>query len=366
MLKRILSLVTALCLLALLCVPALAEEACDHHFYEGKCEFCGAPCPHEYTYPDSWLEHDGTVLSTSAEGHTFRGTLHKEISCAVCYATVSEELVPNQTRTLNHYFVNGVCDVCGYKKAACSHQHTTVWSDIQSVSGVSSFTTAGHTLKGIILRTTYCEDCGTTLSEAEEEGEFFDDHQFLKDSKCTVCGYVSTCKHEHTESHEWFMDELVPGVHVVSFDEKGHTLVGPLAVTITCLDCGVEIEWKQLGIGQRTLPHDFVDGKCTECGYKQTAPTASPAPTPTVRPTDAPTAKPTDEPTTAPTVQPTTEPTAAPTTEPTTAPTTAPTEKPTAKPGKADVPKTGERSFAPAVAALMLCAAGALLLSRRK
>ncbi len=79
-----------------------------------------------------------------------------------------------------------------------------------------------------------------------------------------------------------------------------------------------------------------------------------------LEPTTAPTAEPTA------TAQPTTEPTTAPTSEPTQAPTTAPTEKPTAKPGRVDVPKTGERSFAPAVAALMLCAAGALLLSRRK
>ena len=208
---------------------------------------------------------------------------------------------------------------------------------------------------------------------AEEEC----DHVFNGDT-CTKCGFV--CNHYFTgvEESYFFKEETTK---VIGFSEVGHMLYGTLWFGERCLQCGVMYHTE---VAQEecvdVLDHVFENDVCIVCGYVKgdpipTAtpeptvtpePTATPEPTPTVQPTDAPTQAPTTAPTENPTAEPTSEPTTAPTTAPTQAPTTAPTEKPNAKPGKADVPKTGERSFAPAVAALMLCAAGALLLSRRK
>lgn len=351
--KKILSLFLTLCLLALLCVPALAEEE----------------CPHTQSFTNTWLDEDGTILSTSEDGHILHGTLHKDVRCAKCFKLLSENLTPDSSMPEHHSFDNGICSVCGYK-IACTHPRTySYFKDEKLIS----YNAAGHTVDAIEV--TACETCSTIVSETR--GTFLEEHDYW-DGKCEFCGYVNTCKHEHTKTETYYE----PGaMWISSFDKDTHTAVSGCSLVTICLDCGADVEEKDIDYPV-SLPHDFLNGRCTICNYKQgdpiptvtPAPTSTPAPTPTVKPTDTPTTAPTEKPTTAPTEKPTAEPTEKPTSEPTAsptdaptqAPTTAPTEKPTAKPGRVDVPKTGERSFAPAVAALMLCAAGALLLSRRK
>ena len=337
--KKILSLLLTLCLLTMLCVPALAEEE----------------CPHTQSFTNTWLDEDGTILSTSEDGHVLHGTLHEEVCCVKCLKVLTEKLTPDSSMLARHEFNDGVCSICGYK-IACTHPRTYSYFKDEKLISCNA---AGHTVDAIEV--TVCEACSTTLSETR--GTFLEEHSYW-DGKCEFCGYVNTCKHEHTKTETW----CEPGAMLISsFDKDTHTAVSGCWLQTICLDCGAEIGEKDVDYPV-SLPHDFLNGRCTICNYKMDAPTAkpdptaSPAPTPTVKPTDTPTTAPTEKPTTAPTEKPTAEPTE----KPTQAPTTAPTEKPTAKPGRVDVPKTGERSFAPAVAALMLCAAGALLLSRRK
>ena len=338
--RKLCSLLLTLCLLALLCVPALADEECDHHFCEGICEYCGASCPHTQTFTNTWLDEDGTILSTSEDGHVLHGTLHEDVLCARCFEVLAENLTPDSSMLERHFFNDGVCSICGYK-IACTHPRTVSFFEDEKLI---SYNAAGHTVEAIEV--TVCEACSTILSETR--GTFLEEHYYYYDydDKCDFCGYVNTCKHERTKTETC----CEPGaMFISSIDKDTHTAVSGCWLQIICLDCGAEVEEKDVDYPV-SLPHDFLNGYCTVCNYKQSAPTPTVTPAPTTAPTTAPTEKPT------------TEPTAKPTSEPT----AAPTDEPTARPGKADVPKTGERSFAPAVAALMLCAAGALLLSKRK
>ena len=261
MLKRILSLVTALCLLTLLCVPALAEEECDHVFNGDTCTKCGYKCPHETYDVDNYVRKGYEVIAISASEHTIRGTFTDKYICKAC-GTIFKEQVEEATRTFEH--IPGADVEPIPTEDAKETMKLVTYSE----------STCAWLIKVINVKA--CAICDRVLSKESEPyfGSFIFDHRFGSDGKCVLCGYV-----------------------------KGAAIPTATPEPTATLE-----------------------------------PTATPEPTPTVKPTDAPTQ----------------------------APTTAPTEKPNAKPGKADVPKTGERSFAPAVAALMLCAAGALLLSRRK
>ena len=331
--KKILSLLLTLCLLALLCVPVLAEEECPHNNF--------------YTYTIIDMDHV-TVLSFNEKTHTVRGAIHKGTVCDDCGLNLTDEIIGEDTKEIEHAFVNGVCEVCGYK-SACTHPETYAWMPyMEDGYTVVSQTDTQHTLQGTIVEERFCSTCGERVSTTRREGTLTNDHNFYK-GKCNTCGYINPCKHEHTTRTISRSTDSGARFKIVSYTATTHTALCDRVEEVRCDDCYDLIAENDLGYGELTGDHETSDDKvCEICGYKlgDPIPTATPEPTATV--------------------QPTTEPTAAPTTEPTTASTTAPTEKPTAKPGKADVPKTGERSFAPAVAALMLCAAGALLLSRRK
>ena len=330
--KKILSLLLTLCLLALLCVPVLAEETCPHTNLDTR----------------QWLNQDeSTILPFDEKTHSVTGPVYELVSCDDCGLVISKTKVRVDTQYIEHCFVNGVCEVCG-AKSSCKHPATDFYTEMGEDGVVTERTETAHTLKGTVTKVTYCTECYEHLSVETFEDSITEQH-FFRNGACNVCGYSNPCKHEHTTRTISRSTGTGARFKIVSYTATTHTALCDREEEIRCDDCNELLSLKSYGYGELTGDHETSDDKvCEICGYKlgDPIPTATPEPTATV--------------------QPTTEPTAAPTTESTTAPTTAPTEKPTAKPGRVDVPKTGERSFAPAVAVLMLCAAGALLLSRRK
>lgn len=353
--KEILSLLLTLCLLTLLCVPALADEECPHTNLDTR----------------QWLNQDeSTILPFDEKTHSVTGPVYELVSCDDCGLVISKTKVRVDTQYIEHCFVNGVCEVCG-AKSTCKHPATDFYTEMGEDGVVTERTETTHTRKGTVTKVTYCAECREQLSVETFEDSITEQH-FFRNGACNVCGYSSSCKHEHTTRTISRSTGTGTRFKIVSYTATTHTALCDREEEIWCDDCGECLSRKNYGYGELTGGHETIDDVCEICGYKMgdPIPTATPEPTPTVKPTDAPTqaptTAPTEKPTAEPTEKPTSEPTIAPTTAPTQAPTTAPTEKPTAKPGKADVPKTGERSFAPVMAALMLCAAGALLLSRRK
>ena len=330
--KKILSLLLTLCLLALLCVPVLAEETCPHTNLDTR----------------QWLNQDeSTILPFDEKTHSVTGPVYELVSCDDCGLVISKTKVRVDTQYIEHCFVNGVCEVCG-AKSSCKHPATDFYTEMGEDGVVTERTETTHTRKGTVTKVTYCTECYEHLSVETFEDSITEQH-FFRNGACNVCGYSNPCKHEHTTRTISRSTGTGARFKIVSYTATTHTALCDREEEIRCDDCNELLSLKSYGYGELTGDHEtYDDGVCEICGYKlgDPIPTATPEPTATV--------------------QPTTEPTAAPTTESTTAPTTAPTEKPTAKPGRVDVPKTGERSFAPAVAVLMLCAAGALLLSRRK
>lgn len=104
-----------------------------------------------------------------------------------------------------------------------------------------------------------CEDCGEAVETSKKIS--YEEHSF-RNGVCSACGYKeeASCKHKSTRD-------------VISIDERRykqngsdstHTVVDK--VNVYCNDCGEKVESKTKN---STAPHDFEDGYCIDCGYKE-------------------------------------------------------------------------------------------------
>ena len=215
-------------------------------YVNGKCTVCKSLEPKK-------CEHDNkTYTKVDEKSH--------EVRCADCKELVSQWEA--------HDFVDHKCTKCGYEEPVkpCEHKNT-IWNcDVE---------TETHYL--------LCQDCEKALTEPEA-------CTYGEDGKCTVCGGLKkACEHEHThivdnedQTHSLVCDEcdLVletePCVYVngkcvickskqpakCEHDNKIYTPVKDGKThEVSCADCGETLkQWEA---------HDFVDHKCTKCGYEE-------------------------------------------------------------------------------------------------
>ena len=146
--KKILSLLLTLCLLALLCVPVLAEETCPHTNLDTR----------------QWLNQDeSTILPFDEKTHSVTGPVYEIIVCEDCGLVLSNTKVRVETQYIEHSFVNGVCEVCG-AKSTCKHPATDFYTEMGEDGVVTERTETAHTLKGTVTKVTYCTECYEHLS----------------------------------------------------------------------------------------------------------------------------------------------------------------------------------------------------------
>ena len=236
----------------------------------------------------------------------------------------------------------GVCSVCGAAEAegalvkksdhsyALTHDETSHWIMCQ-VCGKEAEKESHY---ASCADPDVCLLCGAKKSEGAVIDEPAHTWALQKDAEyhwdeCSVCGKVTAKEQHYALCTVGDPDtcaicgasaedgaSIAATVHfcsnVIDFDENSHWYA--------CTQCGKKIE---------EGAHEFVDGRCTVCGYEKPP---EPTPEPTLEPTAEPTAEPTPEPTAEPTPEPTAEPTPKPTAEPTPKPTPKPTAEPTPKP----------------------------------
>ena len=203
---------------------------------DGVCDECG----YGASDPNHCDHKNVDYIPAGSEGHIQY--------CTNCSARLSD-IEP-------HHRVGDVCDLCGYDKFNCTHEHTT-WG----------YNDEYHHLT--------CDDCDDIIDSGEHVG--------MGDGICDKCGYnVNTTHHFPPNSHNC----SDPGCGYRSFcsDEDGDC---------KCDICGTEVhdwaickdlddnshEWfcskckKSLGKAPHVDIDDGGDGKCDGCGHKMSGTT---------------------------------------------------------------------------------------------
>lgn len=267
--KRVLSLLLSVLMVAFLALPAAAAETTDEphthqvdfkpwttkygNFHVGECTTCGEWVSEEHTLVEGtctvcgYMEHEHDV--DYAPGYNMDGDYHAG-TCKTCSTTIRADHTYNES---------GVCTACGFQK----HEHD-----------VASYHPNAGNDNGLHYGS--CSVCGLTIVQS---------HTMVGDT-CTTCGYAP---HDHTfasykifvtpygdyhggtclgcrewvnESHTYGEDNLCT---VCGYKEHEHQLIncqpfGNVGGTYhvgTCSVCGLRVD----------EGHTMQDGTCTVCGY---------------------------------------------------------------------------------------------------
>ena len=228
------------------CDGFVVNKSVPHTFKDGVCEACGAKEP--------------TKCEHTKMAYVVVDDMSHEVRCADCSKTMKQWEA--------HEIEDGKCTKCGYEEPVepCKHEHT-IWNWDEE--------TETHYL--------LCQDCEKALTEPEA-------CTYGEDGKCTVCGGLKkACEHEHThivdnedQTHSLVCDECdlvletepcvyVNGKCVICKSKQPakceHTnkIYTPVkdgkTHEVSCADCGETLKkWEA---------HDFVDHKCTKCGFEE-------------------------------------------------------------------------------------------------
>lgn len=268
--KRVLSLLLSVLMVAFLALPAAAAETTDEThkhqgnfqswvnqygtYHMGTCTTCGEWVNEEHTMEGDtctvcgYMDHDHDVDYTpmnSLDGDTHDGT------CKTCGTRIRAAHTYNEDGT--------ICTVCNYEKhdhEVDSYQPRRYGDDDSCHYGTCSkcglTIVQRHDMNGDTCKVCNYKDHDHTWQYTTNENSHratcsecgllvqYEPHTYGEDNICTVCGYQ---KHDHTfASYKTFVTPYG--------DYHGGT----------CLGCG---EWVNES-------HTYgTDGLCTVCGYKQ-------------------------------------------------------------------------------------------------
>ena len=239
-------------------------EAQESHCYEdGICVECGYvnTCKHEQL--DTWTEYKNAQYTANGqEGHIFSGYPYECSYCPDCEEYWSGEPTAEKVEALEeHYFEGGVCTDCGFKNT-CKHENAVQYSDFSGAT-YSDITPRSHSVRGYQTHYIYCRLCSETvcLGTDDEMTSAVQEHNFWKGA-CMDCGYKNTCAHEFTwteTSYEYY----------TGGNAQGHSVTGYKTIWTYCMDCyEIVKEEEEKQISSTTEPHEFENGVCMLCGYK--------------------------------------------------------------------------------------------------
>lgn len=144
-----------------------------------------------------------------------------------------------------------------YPQAECNHTNTIE----ATIAGIKDFENTGSstTHKVIEYAEIVCEDCGDTIDRKEKERT--EAHNF-ENNVCVDCGYEKKTSCSHANTHEVIM------IDAREYENTGssstHNVIDE--VWVYCDDCDEQVDTKYK---KTEKPHNFENGVCTDCGYKQ-------------------------------------------------------------------------------------------------
>jgi uncharacterized cupredoxin-like copper-binding protein len=255
------------CGMVLTRTPFTNEKETEQHYYDSKgvCD-CGYSnvCKHEHIEEYTGLENitsakavDGTTCSVTGEGILYQ-------YCEDCGANLKRESLGTITEERSHYFVNGVCEYCGYSNE-CKHTDTYSYTYADLADSYSDINDISHTVHGDIVTCTCCNVCGAELQRTvKENGTLTENHNYRGEA-CLECGHVNSCKHAHKAVSVSFIPKETTWTCVDSNTHKGSGMGYEYSY---CADCEEGFGWSDKKQVEEVRDHQFdKDGKCTACGY---------------------------------------------------------------------------------------------------
>lgn len=248
------------------------ETALEAHIFgqDGVCVQCGAKntCTHSNVEKDGeeWADEKIEYYDEKCHKHSWHRYDH--YVCATCGQHIEDRDMGDFSDLEHHYYVDGVCESCGYKNT-CAHGET-VQRDVQLDAVWKKIDDKTHTITVTYQKNTYCLICGICLNEGDTYTVITNgNHEYVYGGACE-CGYTAstadpeTCKHENQET---FDSEWVRDLEVV--DAKTHRQICHVDRITVCVDCGTELKREEQPNRVDVEEHYFVDGVC-RCGAENT------------------------------------------------------------------------------------------------
>ncbi len=311
----------------------ICGAVCEHDYRsgrEGECAICGHICDHddlkaiEYE-PGTTGGYGGGVEATEdrqpwdSEFHVVNYTGELTATCSICGAWLYDGEFGSCTYLEKHkYGDSSICE-CGYDPAACKHEHTkfVLESEDSGISPRASIDGQAQDLDasveseeaaraaapeasgnvkcefvdgqthrwtmtdgtGKAKYSLLCTICGGYVHRERnipKDGIVYG-HSFDEKGKCTNCGYVSVCPHEHTKFVLESEDSSKLKCELV--DDSDHQWekhlwtiengTGTETYSLICKDCGEYVVRVQpIPAGGVETEHTFEESgyKCVDCG----------------------------------------------------------------------------------------------------
>lgn len=211
----------------------------------------------DYVYGETSYTPDGQ------DGHKILGITVTCYQCTDCGQYWEGERSTEPVEGYGkHAFKDGKCINCGFENT-CAHTNGKQHSQLLNPSVVRTGQNT-HTIEGKLVHYLSCDECGVQMVLGSEPATITELHDFSGNT-CLECGYMNPCKHEYTSE-------------VISYESatyangnaNGHTVTGLKVYNKVCLNCNRTIQGVYTTESSATEAHEFVDGKCTKCGYVNT------------------------------------------------------------------------------------------------
>lgn len=251
-------------------------------FSNGACWICGVPCTHDWSEIGEYGYEPGEVLEVlerNEKTHTIRCAYRAYIMCSICGAAtfVPAPDAGEDTFSAPHYFMNGVCEDCGYE-SGCTHPTTEKWYVYsgEPIASKSLSDTEHEITTDYCWVYTRCSVCEENLSWSNpeaypvveilgEEYTFTEPHRYDADGVCENCGHA--CSHANAKYDDTYY--LMVG-DAVKIDEYRHKETDVIYDLYFCPDCSSYLHLNESAPAEYVFYHNYIDGVCDGCGAVNT------------------------------------------------------------------------------------------------
>ncbi|MBQ4090637.1 MAG: hypothetical protein IJC56_12290, partial [Clostridia bacterium] len=197
--------------------------------------------------------------------HTVSGLRIRVTKCDDCGETIDEESLGEMTSTVNHDFNDeGVCVDCEYVYVPCAHANT--YTEEYSAECAYLVDDQYHRWVAESGTRVVCQDCGRQVSKSIEETTEIEveKHKWIG-GECGECLFENPCTHSN--------DPLIDGgeeTYYEPYDAAQYYKYYSSWQSITCGDCGEQLDFITVAEEESYEAHEFEGGYCVLCEAENT------------------------------------------------------------------------------------------------